>query len=304
MGYQRYVDRTNPNYNVDQQGMRQDHYANRSSARDYRAAGWRDDDDRRDFRDEQGYGGMYGYGYAYTYDQPGGYGPYGERSDRDQRRRYGNDDYESRSYGQGRRQQSDGTPSDYNYDDRGFFSRASDEVRSWFGDEEAERRRAADERMDEQRYRNDPDYYGWRKRQMAEFDRDYDDYRREKHQQFHQQFSSWRQERDTQRASLANVKEHMEVVGSDGGHVGTVDHVRGDTILLTKSDRDAHGQHHTIPVRWIETVDEQVRLNKTADEAQRMWTEQREDRSLFGWEGDRQNAQPRWAQGSVRQSSY
>ena len=29
-----------------------------------------------------------------------------------------------------------------NRDERGFFDRASDEVASWFGDEEAERRRA------------------------------------------------------------------------------------------------------------------------------------------------------------------
>src|ERR1700750_1993788 len=37
--------------------------------------------------------------------------------------------------------------------DRGFFDRAGDEVRSWFGDEEAERRRRIDERYDE-RYDN------------------------------------------------------------------------------------------------------------------------------------------------------
>lgn len=36
-------------------------------------------------------------------------------------------------------------------DDRGFLDRASDEVRSWFGDEEAERRRRYDEREDEGR---------------------------------------------------------------------------------------------------------------------------------------------------------
>ena len=36
-------------------------------------------------------------------------------------------------------------------DDRGFFERAGDEVRSWFGDEEAERRRERDVRRDEGR---------------------------------------------------------------------------------------------------------------------------------------------------------
>src|SRR5439155_2346143 len=34
-------------------------------------------------------------------------------------------------------------------EDRGFFERAGDEVASWFGDEEAERRRRDDQRMSE-----------------------------------------------------------------------------------------------------------------------------------------------------------
>src|SRR3954469_20997230 len=54
---------------------------------------------------------------------------------RDERARWSGD----RSRGQGR--SSD--------DDRGFFDRASDEVASWFGDDEAERRREQDRRMDE-----------------------------------------------------------------------------------------------------------------------------------------------------------
>lgn len=44
----------------------------------------------------------------------------------------------------------------YGRDDRGFIDRAGDELRSWFGDEEAERRR----RMDEARYGRDWDRYG------------------------------------------------------------------------------------------------------------------------------------------------
>ncbi|MET0248548.1 MAG: SWFGD domain-containing protein, partial [Sphingobium sp.] len=38
-----------------------------------------------------------------------------------------------------------GRPSDYDPDERGFFDRAGDEIRSWFGDEEAERRREYDD---------------------------------------------------------------------------------------------------------------------------------------------------------------
>jgi len=41
------------------------------------------------------------------------------------------------------------------YGDRDLFDRASDEVRAWFGDNEAERRRRLDERTDEQRERED-----------------------------------------------------------------------------------------------------------------------------------------------------
>ena len=32
------------------------------------------------------------------------------------------------------------------------------------------------------------------------------------------------------------IREHMEVIGADGAHVGTVDCVKGDRIVLTKLD--------------------------------------------------------------------
>jgi len=39
------------------------------------------------------------------------------------------------------------------------------------------------------------------------------------------------------------IKEHMEVLGSDGVHVGTVDHLEGqDQMKLTKTDSDADGE--------------------------------------------------------------
>ena len=37
-------------------------------------------------------------------------------------------------------------------------------------------------------------------------------------------------------ADTAKIREHMEVLGSDGQHVGTVDKVEGQRIKLTKSD--------------------------------------------------------------------
>ena len=45
------------------------------------------------------------------------------------------------------------------------------------------------------------------------------------------------------------IKEHMEVIGSDGVHVGTVDHMEGaDQVKLTKTDEDAGDEHHFIPL--------------------------------------------------------
>lgn len=68
------------------------------------------------------------------------------------------------------------------------------------------------------------------------------------------------------------IKEHMEVLGSDGQHVGTVDHMEGaDKIKLTKSDEDADGLHHLIPLAWVDTVDTSVHLKKSSHEAKREW---------------------------------
>lgn len=50
----------------------------------------------------------------------------------------------------------------------------------------------------------------------------------------------------------ANIREHMEVVGSDGKHVGRVDHVRDTEIELAKMDLAGMGRHHLIPTTWID----------------------------------------------------
>src|SRR6516164_417371 len=45
------------------------------------------------------------------------------------------------------------------------------------------------------------------------------------------------------------IKEHMEVLGADGVHVGTADKLEGrDHVKLTKDDPDAGGEHHFIPL--------------------------------------------------------
>jgi len=130
-------------------------------------------------------------------------------------------------------------------------------------------------------YRNDPHYAEWRSRQIAELDRDYDEYRLENQSRFDREFGEWRQRRGEQRAALGRIKEHMEVTGSDGGHVGTVDCTRGDSIVLTRSDESAGGIHHKIPCAWIASVDDKVVLTIEADEARRRWQTEDRSRALF-----------------------
>jgi hypothetical protein len=240
-------------------------------------------------------------------------------------------------FGGGRSYRS--APTDYDPDERGFFDRAGDEIRSWFGDEEAERRRDYDEYYNRpygdprdqssrvgyasasgsDRYlpgrgyapytgdrsglggedhgsrvraygpqhdygeHHDASYYAWRQQRIEELDRDYAEYRRENRERFNSEFGTWRNRRGEQRQALAQVREHMEVVGSDGEHVGTVDKLRGDRMILTRTDEDAGGVHHSVPSSWIKSVDAQrVILEKSADQAQAAWRTEGEKNALFG----------------------
>jgi len=65
----------------------------------------------------------------------------------------------------------------------------------------------------------------------------------------------------------SQIKEHAEVIGADGVHVGTVDHVKGDRIMLTKQD-SGDGRHHYISTGLIaEIEDGTVRFSANADVA-------------------------------------
>jgi len=69
-----------------------------------------------------------------------------------------------------------------------------------------------------------------------------------------------------------SIKEHMEVLGSDGVHVGIVDHLEGrDLVRLTKTDPDAQGEHHFIPLAWVDHVDDKVHLKQSGAEAKARW---------------------------------
>lgn len=268
-------------------------------------------------------------------------------------------------------------------DERGFFERAGDEIASWFGDDDAERRRDRDQRddpgrrwnpqgsrfgrddrdfgrdpsffgRDEQgdRFRDrgrdyrpmagdysrheseqffsasgvgrgfadrerdfdrsqspwsrgdygrasrvgtsdfsnrsrydreaDPHYNSWRDRHLSELDRDYDDYRRENQSRFESEFGSWREKRQQKRGLLGAVREHMEVVGNDDQHVGTVDKIAGDRIVLTKSDPDSGGAHHSLSCSDVDRIDgDRVILDCSADQARTRWRDESRGRALF-----------------------
>jgi hypothetical protein len=70
----------------------------------------------------------------------------------------------------------------------------------------------------------------------------------------------------------SEIFQHMEVVGSDGAHVGRVDHVIGDEIELTKLDLTAGLKHHMIPLSWVDRIeDDTVCLNITKQAAKAAW---------------------------------
>ena len=228
---------------------------------------------------------------------------------------------------------------DYDRNDRDFFERASDEIRSWFGDERAERRRQMDERAglsgrgyvnqsysfedspqgyrrpyDERSYNRtfesndsydydraytqnrfdrgqtqgeftnrgsfDDDYNNWRSQQIDQLDRDYAEWRSENARRFDDEFTNWRSDRMTKREMMRAIPEHAEVIDCEGTHVGTIDCVKGDRMILTKNDSD-DGHHHSLTCRHLDTLDgNKVMLNVTAEQARNEWRDEDRSRSL------------------------
>ena len=77
-------------------------------------------------------------------------------------------------------------------------------------------------------------------------------------------------------ADLSQIKEHAEVIGADGVHVGTVDHVAkgpdgADRIKLVKADSGMgghKGHHHYIPGGLVAAVEDgKVRLSANGNVA-------------------------------------
>jgi len=81
-------------------------------------------------------------------------------------------------------------------------------------------------------------------------------------------------------AAKSQIREHMEVLGSEGEHVGTVDHVEDDDMIKLTHTDSPDGKHHYLSVDFVDHVDEHVHLNITAEEAVEEWEDEDEEVDL------------------------
>ena len=69
-------------------------------------------------------------------------------------------------------------------------------------------------------------------------------------------------------AGFEDIREHMEVIGADGVHIGTVDRVEENRVKLIRSDSGLghEDHHHYIPKGLIAEVEgDKVRLTARGD---------------------------------------
>src|ERR1700704_3167201 len=71
--------------------------------------------------------------------------------------------------------------------------------------------------------------------------------------------------------TMSRIKEHMEVIGAGGVHVGTVDRVENNRIKLTKADSGEgkhKGRHHYVDGSLVADVEgKKVRVSANGDVA-------------------------------------
>jgi hypothetical protein len=204
--------------------------------------------------------------------------------------------------------------------ERGFFERAGDEIASWFGGDDDDRRPRDEHMRRERDYRRAfgrddrgpaRDWRPERERGYRPLTGDYgagrdrgddrwaderargpwgrDEYRRtsyagssERGGNMDPNYHAWRERRSQKRGLLAQIREHMEVVGNDDEHLGTVDKIAGDRIILAKSDPDSGGAHHSLSCSDIDRIEgDRVILDCSADEARHRWRDENRSRALF-----------------------
>jgi hypothetical protein len=78
----------------------------------------------------------------------------------------------------------------------------------------------------------------------------------------------WKRQKETVMSGFEDIREHMEVIGADGVHIGTVDKVEDNRIKLIRADSGvAHEEHHHfIPKGLVAEVEgDKVRLTARGD---------------------------------------
>jgi hypothetical protein len=74
---------------------------------------------------------------------------------------------------------------------------------------------------------------------------------------------------------VQDIHEGLKVIGSDGGHVGTVDALVGQLLKLKKNDPASGGTHHFLDIGLIADIEnDTARLLVTADDAKQRWSEE------------------------------
>ena len=68
------------------------------------------------------------------------------------------------------------------------------------------------------------------------------------------------------------LAKDMEVVGSDGQHVGVIDRVDGDMIKLKRQDPASGGRHHLVAVASVASVGAKVMMKTAAQDVMARWT--------------------------------
>jgi len=69
-------------------------------------------------------------------------------------------------------------------------------------------------------------------------------------------------------SGFEDIREHMEVIGADGVHIGTVDRVEDNRIKLVRADSGiGHEEHHHFIPRGLvaEVEGDKVRLTARGD---------------------------------------
>ncbi len=73
---------------------------------------------------------------------------------------------------------------------------------------------------------------------------------------------------------IEQIRENLEIVGSDGVHVGTVDALSGMLLKLRKDDPASGGGHHYLDIGLVAAIEgNKARLLVPAAEARQRWSE-------------------------------